>query len=32
MIVDALSARWDSKPAPGRGKVVRAPIRGERHA
>jgi anti-sigma regulatory factor (Ser/Thr protein kinase) len=30
LIVDALSARWDSKPAPGGGKVVRALVRGQR--
>jgi anti-sigma regulatory factor (Ser/Thr protein kinase) len=32
IIVDTLSARWDWKPAPGGGKVVRALLRGERHA
>ncbi|MBO0804071.1 MAG: ATP-binding protein [Nocardiopsaceae bacterium] len=29
LLVDAFSARWDSKPAPGGGKVVRAEIRGK---
>lgn len=32
MIVEALSAHWDWKPSPGGGKVVRALVRGERHA
>jgi anti-sigma regulatory factor (Ser/Thr protein kinase) len=32
IIVDALSARWDWKLAPSGGKVVRAIVRGERHA